>query len=89
MIAFERCTEKVDETLLILVNPTDRTVEENILVPDSKLMNATKLIDLLGDEKVHMIHSGLITISMAPKSALILKPQTDPDDGYSPYKRIA
>jgi len=89
LIAFERCTEKVDETLLILVNPTDRTVEENMLVPDSKLMNATKLIDLLGDEKVHMIHSGLITISMAPKSALILKPQTDPDDGYSPYKRIA
>ena len=89
LIAFERCTEKVDETLLIIVNPSDQVIKEMILVPDSKLMNATKLVDLLGTEKLQTIHSGLLSIEIAPKSALLLKPQTAPEDGYSPFKRIA
>jgi hypothetical protein len=52
-------------------------------------MNATKLVDLLGTKKLHTIHSGLAEIEIAPKSALVLKPQTAPEDGYSPFKRIA
>lgn len=89
LIAFERCTEKVSETVLVLVNPTNETVRENVLVPDSKLMNGTRLYDLLGSEKVHYIYSSILEISLAPKSALILKPRTEPDDGYSAYKRFA
>jgi maltooligosyltrehalose synthase len=89
LIAFERCTEKVNETLLVIVNPTSQTVKENVLVPDSKLMNGTRLVNLLGNDQVFTLNSGIIEISIASKTALVLKPQTDPVDGYSPYKRFA
>ena len=89
LIAFERCTEKVNETVLILVNPTSQTVTENIMVPDSKLMNGTRFNDLLGSAQVFTMYSGILDVTLAPKSALVLKPDTEPVDGYSPYKRFA
>jgi len=89
LIAFERHTEKVGETLLVIINPTDQPVKENILVPDSKLMNNTNMLDVLGSHKVFVVNSGVIEISIPPKSSLVLQPQTDPVDGYSPYKRFA
>jgi pullulanase/glycogen debranching enzyme len=89
LIAFERCTEKVNETVLTLVNPTRQTVTENMMVPDSKLMNGTRFSDLLGSAQVFTMYSGIIEVTLAPKSAMVLKPHTEPVDGYSPYKRFA
>ena len=88
LIAFERRTEKVGETVLVIVNPTREPVTENVLVPDSKLMNGTRFHDLLGSSKILNINSGILEISLAAKSALVLKPWTEPHDGYSAYKRF-
>jgi glycosidase len=89
LLAFERCTEKVGETLLVIANPSEQPVQETLLVPDSKLMNGTKLFDLLGSEQIFTIFSGTVAISLPPKTALVLQPQTAPVDDYSPYKRFA
>lgn len=88
LLAFERCTEKVDETVVVVVNPGEHEVAENILVPDSRLMNYTRMVDLLEPEKTCLIYSGILEVSLPAKSCLILKPHTAPNDGYTPYKRI-
>lgn len=88
LIAFERFTEKVAETLVVLVNPTGQAVSDKVLVPDSRLMNATRMQNLLDRQEEFMLHSGLLEVRLPAKSAAILKPFTDFVDGYSPYKRI-
>jgi len=88
LIAFERRTERVGETLLVIVNPGAEALEESILVPDSKLMNATKFVDLLGNGQVFAMASGILPVRLPPKSAVVLQPQTHPVDGYTPYKRF-
>lgn len=88
LIAFERFTEKVDETILVIANPAGEPVEETILAPDSKLMNGSKLVDLLSGGTASKVWSGLIHVRLEPKSALVLKPETEAVDGYTPYKRI-
>jgi hypothetical protein len=59
-----------------------------VLVPDSRLMNATRMQNLLDRQEEFMLHSGLLEVRLPAKSAAILKPFTDFVDGYSPYKRI-
>jgi len=88
LLAFERCTEKVNETIIVVVNPTAQAVNESILIPDSRLMNYTLAEDLLGSGQSCRIYSGLLDVSIPAKSALVLKPLTAAVDGYSPYKRI-
>lgn len=88
LIAFERFTNRIDETILVFVNPTQSEVVEQVLVPDSRLMNGTKLVDLMGDQREFTISSSLITISLPAKSFLVLRPRTGANDGYTPYKRI-
>jgi glycosidase len=87
LVAFERCTERVDETVIVIVNPTGENIQENVLVPDSKLMNGTVLVDLLHPTRLYRLYSGLVRIEIPPKSAAILKPRTASVGGYTPYKR--
>ena len=88
LIAFERATDRVAETILILANPSDQVVDETVLVPDARLQNATRFTDLLGSGKSFLLYAGTMKVSLAPKSILLLKPHTTPFDGYSPYKRM-
>ncbi|MBN1371327.1 MAG: hypothetical protein JW987_05145 [Anaerolineaceae bacterium] len=88
LLAFERCTEKTAETLVIVANPTGETVQEKLLVPDSRIMNGTRMVDLLGNQQPFFIFSAILDVTVPPKSALVLQPQTGPFDGYTPYKRI-
>lgn len=88
LLAFERCTERVDETVVVVVNPGESAVSENILVPDSRLMNYTRMLNLLEPEMSCLIYSGLLEVSLPAKSCLVLKPHTAAHDGYTPFKRI-
>lgn len=88
LVAFERCTERVDETVIVIVNPTDEVVKENVLVPDSKLMNATDFVDLIDADRSYRLYAGMVRIEIPPRSAAILKPQTASVGGYTPYKRV-
>ena len=88
LVAFERCTERVEETVIVVVNPTGENIQENVLVPDSKLMNGTELVDGLHPTRLYRLYSGLVRIEIPAKSAAILQPRTASVGGYTPYKRI-
>lgn len=88
LLAFERCTEKAAETLIIVANPSEEEVREKLLVPDSRIMNGTRFVDLLGSTQPSVLFSAVLDVCVPPKSALILQPQVSPFDGYTPYKRI-
>ncbi len=88
LLAFERCTDKVAETLIIVANPSEEIVEEKLLVPDSRIMNGAHFLDLLGSQQRHVLYSAILDVRVPPKSALVLQPQVGPFDGYTPFKRI-
>jgi glycosidase len=88
LIAYERHTDDVSDTVLVLINPTEEVVEDHILVPDSSLMNYSKFNVILGQiDQVSMI-AGLLQVKLQPKSFVLLKPKTQPEKSYTPYKRV-
>jgi len=88
LIAFERFTDRVEETLVVAANFSDHEVEEFVLVPDARLMNYTLFEDLLGSGATFRLQSALLPVRLPARSALVLQPQIAPLDGYTPYKRI-
>ncbi len=88
LIAYERHTDDVSDTILILINPTEVAVEEFILVPDSSLMNYSKFEVILGQIDQVSLIAGLLQVKLAPKSFVLLKPKTQPEKSYTPYKRV-
>jgi glycosidase len=89
LLAFERYTDRVDDAVIVLANPGKDTVEDVVLVPDSKLMNYGGLRDLL-DPSVEPVRimSGLLKVSLPPGTVRVLAPETKAVDGYTPYKRV-
>lgn len=88
LMAFERNTDRVEDTLVVAVNFSPQPVEEVLLVPDGRLMNYTLFEDLLGSGSNFRLQSALLPVRLPARSALVLRPQTAPLDGYTPYKRI-
>ncbi len=87
-LCFERRTDKVEETVIVVLNPTDKEVNEKILVRDSKIMNFSELHTIAGNAKEAVIFSGFLNISLEPKSFILLKPDVRPHKSYTPYKRV-
>jgi len=88
LIAFERYTDRVDDTVVVIANFSAEPVEELLMIPDSRLMNNTTFIDLLGSGTEFTLWSAILSVHLPARSALVLKPVTEPVDGYTPYKRI-
>ncbi len=87
LLAFERYTDKVGDTILVIVNPTPKPVTEVLLAGNSKLMNGTELKDLFSDKKVR-VSAGVMNVTLPENSFLILKVDVSAKDGYSTYKRV-
>lgn len=88
MLAFERFTDRVHDTVLVLVNPDDTPATDTLLVPDGRLMNTMHLLDGLDPTGPPVaLQSGLITLSLPPLGWRVLVPEIDPPGGYSAYKR--
>ncbi len=88
LIAFIRRTDKVEDTVIVLLNPTNNIIQEDILLPDSKLMNYSQFDRLMGTSNPLTFMAGLMHVEMDPKSFVILKPHTKPVKSYTPYKRV-
>ncbi len=87
-VAYERYTDKVEDTCIILINPSTTTQKDTLLIRDSKLMNFSKFITLLGKaNEVHLV-AGLLNIEIEAKGFVILKPLTSSPYRYTPYKRV-
>ncbi len=87
LIGFQRYTDRAEDMVVVLVNPSDEPVAETVLVPDSKLMDAARLVDLLGGPE-RRSHRSLIELELPPHGYAVLTPVIHPAGGYSPFKRV-
>ena len=88
LVSYERHTDDVSDTVLVILNPTDDVVEDHILIPDSSLMNYSKFEVILGNAEEVSLLAGLLHVKLQPKSFVLLKPITKPEKSYTPYKRV-
>ena len=94
LLAFERYTDKVEDSIITLINPSKVDVTETVMVPNSKLMNDCKMITLLSSalpqakQTQVQINTSLLTVTVPAGGFLVLKPEIKPAGGYSSYKRV-
>ena len=90
LLAFERNTDHAADSVIVLINASADAVTETVMLTNSKLMDGTRMIDMLGNHHGAPIHisSSLLKVSVPAKSFLVLKPDVAPPGGYTPYKRV-
>jgi cyclomaltodextrinase / maltogenic alpha-amylase / neopullulanase len=89
LLAFERYTDRADETRIVIVNPSPQPVTERILMASSKLMNEDRFVDVLsGDTGKEPLRAAILKVSLPPYGMVVLRPIVEPFDGYTPYKRV-
>jgi glycosidase len=89
LIAFERYTDRVRDSVIVLANPGDGDVHETVLTGNSKLMNPFRLLDQLPTQAAPVsILAGLIEVSVPARSVRVLVPEMEMGGGYSSYKRV-
>lgn len=87
-LAFVRTTDRVEDTTVVVANPSSMTVRETILTRDSKLMNYQKLRDQLGSGVELTVLSGLLDFEIPPQTAWVLQPVISDTIEYNAYKRV-
>jgi len=87
LLAFARTTGKVKESVIVVINPTNETVQETFTTRIGKLLSWGELEDTLTGKRIRSI-TGLLNLTMPPKSTMILVPVADRSSGYSVYDRI-
>lgn len=89
LLAFERYTDRVQDTVVVIANPGTSDVTESILIANSKLMNGSLMTDLLGERgNGTRIMAAMTTVTLPAGSFLVLTPDVKPDAGYTPFKRV-
>jgi glycosidase len=90
LFAFERHTDRALDTVVVLANPTADAVTERVMIANSALMDDTPLVDAFnpGAPPVTTVGSGFLTVTVAPRSVLVLQPVERQLGGYSRYKRV-
>lgn len=87
LIGFERHTDRIDDAVFVLANPSPEPVAETALMPESKLMDIAGMDELFTDRH-HRNYRGTLAIELGPWQVAVLTPTTAPIDGYTPYKRV-
>ena len=85
-LAYSRTTDRWRDTVIVLINATDRDAREAVPHRDGKLMGHCPMVDALSGEDVRT-EAGLVHVTVPAWSAMVLRP-ADTAGGYSPYKRI-
>ena len=89
LFGFERYTDRVEDTVIVLVNPTHETITEPVMIANSKLMNTFKLLNIIDDAgDFEPIYCGITTVTIPPGGFKVFAPEIHPDGGYSAYKRV-
>ncbi len=87
LLGFVRYTDRLDQTVIVLLNPTNRKVSEVFPSRVGRLMSWGEMRDVLTGKKLRTI-TGLVQAELEPKSVMILEPVIEKSGGYSPYDRI-
>lgn len=96
LLAFERHTDRVGDTVIVLTNPSDQTVTEVVALRNGMLMDDAPLQDALQNARAEAprpaplkISAGYITVTLPPWGVRVLTPvMPDANRAYSVYKRI-
>jgi glycosidase len=91
LFAFERRTDRTLDTRIVVVNPSNQTVRERLLVSNAFLMDDTPMVDVLGlvpKPAAMGFGPGFITVEVPPQGVLVLQPQPKKLGGYTRYKRV-
>jgi glycosidase len=89
LLAFERYTDRVEDTVFVIINPTNHEISESVLTANSSLMNWTTMTDLLNThEETIFVNSAMLHLKVAARSFMVLKPDVQAKGGYTPYKRV-
>jgi hypothetical protein len=88
LITYIRTTEQFDEIVVVVLNPTDRPVQEMVVITDPLLKSHNRFINLFTGDLVTTSYGILLPITIPAKSSYVLKPDLSPIHGYSPYKYI-
>ena len=91
MLAFERFTDRVLETVIVLANPSDSTITERVMIANTFLMDDTPMVDLLAPAdtpSVCNLQAAFLTVTLQPETVLVLAPSERSLGGYSRYKRV-
>jgi glycosidase len=94
LIGFERYTDRAADTVVVLLNPSDRPVSDTVLVANSKLMDGTRLVNLLADPADAAtpaevrLHAALMDVTLPARGFVVLQPDVAPPGGYTNYKRV-
>ncbi|MCB2156717.1 glycoside hydrolase family 13 protein [bacterium] len=87
LLAFMRVTDRVEETTIVVVNPTVEPITEVIPLRDSKLMNWDKLRDELSKAEAQVM-SGTMRVKVPARTAHVFRPHVAETLEYTPYKRV-
>jgi glycosidase len=89
LLAFERHTDRIGESVFVLLNPSDQPVTDTVLVPNSKLMSNSPMKNLLqpGGPTPNAL-AAVMEVTLPPFGMLLLQPDTAPRAGYTTYKRV-
>jgi glycosidase len=89
LLAFERYTDRVQDTVVVLVNPGRKAVTERVLIANSKLMNGSLLTDLLEPKAQPLpVLASMVTVSIPAMGFRVLAPDVLAHGGYSVFKRV-
>ncbi len=88
LLAFERHTDRVAETVLVVANPGAEPVQEWLSLANSKLMNHGSMRDQLGAGVEARVAAGLLRVNLPARSVVVLQPDVAPQGGWTPYKRV-
>lgn len=88
LYAFERYTDRAQDSVFVIANPTSRAVDETVMVTSSKVMDGSNLVDLLGQIEPVTIQSAVMQLKVPAHTVLVLKHQGNRKDGYDNYKRV-
>ncbi len=93
-IGFERWTDRAADTVVVLLNPSDTPVTDTVLVANSKLMDGSRMVNLLADASDPATPSdtrmfaALMHLTLPAHGFVVLKPDVAPPGGYTNYKRV-
>ncbi|MCK9686454.1 alpha-amylase family glycosyl hydrolase [Scleromatobacter humisilvae] len=94
LIGFERYTDRAADTVVVLLNPSDMPVTDTVLVANSKLMDGTRMVNLLADKADPAaladtrLFAALMHLTLPAHGFAVLKPDVAPPGGYTNYKRV-
>ena len=89
LLAFERYTDRVQDTVVVLVNPGKTAITERVLIANSKLMNGSSLVDLLNPKAPPLrVMASMVTVTIPAGAYRIVAPDVSLAGGYSVFKRV-